>query len=422
MSESTNWLTIYPTKDQKEKEVLRAFSESLGGNADTQQVVLAVDEALRTKQWRDRKLSTSELQLLQKVWNHLTQGIALGIDEAVNLKNRQVTERIKQKKAESMLLGVGFDFVSGDYRGNMAIGKFDPDPLSKSIEVDHPEYIPHTEIGDTVQFLTQRIEQLLALKTDKPVICIDIGAMHGKTWRELADVFATQIKAGRLVLIATNVSLTPDQISGLDSDSLVQFIATDVTGLQDLEISLPNQQTIKLSSGSVDILHESISISAHDKTLDVDARILTNLIGDTGLIMTSQIDLKRGDRVGLSHLADDAVGFVSGKGTVTQHSGARIRDEDASLAAYKFDTKDIHLDLLQKAIQTFEQAGLTDTNKAWNPETGEEYALRYKFWLAKNTPPLQLIDTQGNVLLQGEKPIPINNFRKLFQKVVNTFV
>jgi hypothetical protein len=115
----------------------------LGNLPDTQIVVLAIEEALRTKKWQEQELTPPQLSLLQRVWEHLEKGVALGLDEAVNLRNREVSERLKKRAREEMMSGDRHSYDSGDYRGNLAVEIKIPPVIT---QVDHflaPEYQPH---------------------------------------------------------------------------------------------------------------------------------------------------------------------------------------------------------------------------------------------------------------------------------------
>ncbi len=395
--ESTNWLTVFPTPNEDEAVFLENFSSSLGNLPDTQAVVLAVDEALRTKEWNGNKLSETQLELLQRVWNHIEKGVSLGLDEAVNLKNRELSEKLKKKSREEMMDGDQHSHDTGDYRGNMAILEHSPSRYGNSQSFYVPEYTPHLEIGDTVNFLYRRIKQLLSMNMSKPVVCLDIGSMKGETWLELSKVFDQEIKEGKLILVATNISQPIKEIDPQTTDSLVQFIVADLGEIFGKELTLPNGKKYVLNEGSIDILHENKSISQHDVILDKDAKILTDLVGNSGMIMSSQNDISRGSTDGLSLPEKNLKIAINGNGSLVHKTKARLRGE-ARMEAGRFYTRDVGDDILRRAVNTLRSSGLSAVNKAKKPSSNENFKLRYIFWVGKNTPQLKVTDSDGEEL------------------------
>ena len=228
IGESTNWLTVFPTADEIEANFLEDFSKSLGTLPDTQIVVLSLRQALDTQSWQGQKLTGPQLELLQRVWQHIEKGVALGLDEAVNIRNREVSEIIKKLSSEEMMSGDPHSFDSGDYRGNLAVSEKKHFPARQVKSFFTPEYVPHLETGDTVNFIANRISQLLNLHLERPIVCVDIGAMKAATWLELAEIFSKEIKLGKLILIATNISQPIEDINPQANNDLVQFLVADV--------------------------------------------------------------------------------------------------------------------------------------------------------------------------------------------------
>lgn len=397
--ESTNWLTVFPTPSEEEATFLEGFSRSLGDLPDTQVVVLAIDEALRTKEWNGNKLSDEQVELLQRVWNHIDKGVGLGLDEAVNLKNRELSERLKRKTPiEEMINEFEHSHDTGDYRGNLAVLEHTPEVYGNAHSFYVPEYVPHLEIGDTVNFLTRRIEQLLSLNSSKPVVCLDVGCMKGETWLELSKVFEQEIKDGKLILIATNISQPIEEINPQAINSLVQFLVSDLGGIYGKELTLPNGQKYVLNAGSIDILHENKSISQHDLILDKNAKILAELVGSTGMIMSSQNDIRRGSAPGLSQPERSLKVKINGNGSLVHKTKARLRDNTPHMEALKFNTRDIGDDILRRTVNTLSSSGLTGINKAKNLSSDESFNLRYIFWVGENTPELKITDSNGEKL------------------------
>jgi hypothetical protein len=148
-------------------------------------------------------------------------------------------------------------------------------------EIVDDTYVPHEVAGDTVHFLNQRIDSLLKENRSEPVVVVDIGGMYGMTLLELADQHQSEIQDGKLILIVTNIGHTREIIENarIPTNGLgiynnyrelyqraghsVHFVNTDVKGLLQTSIRLPSGVEYKLKPGSIDIIHESWSLSVH---------------------------------------------------------------------------------------------------------------------------------------------------------------
>ncbi len=415
-NESTNWLTIFPTKNEQEKTLLEELHGTLGDFPDTQEIVLALSEALETRTLKGKKLSPSHLHFLQKAYDFISEGVQLGVDEAVSLRNRDITDRELKKNAPEV-----WSFYSGDYRGQM-IGETEAErkkhPLMPSVTGDpklmiDEKYVPHEQLGDTVHFIRKRLEQLLEKRRPEPVVLVDIGAMYGSTLLELADYFKNDILEGKLILIATNIGLNRQKMetkarpmngTGFyrnyqelyqKAGQLVHFLQNDVEGLVGKELTLPAGQIYTLDPGTVDFVHENWSISKHSKTLERDVAFISSLVGKTGLIMSHQHDPVRGSGGLLASQKPEKVHMPS-YFSITKLSRARPDDVEAQLA---FETKNIHLSMLQQANRTLHNQGFKVIDRITDPQTKEKHQLNYAFWLGSDAEPLKVYKADGTEII-----------------------
>lgn len=443
-NESTNWLTIFPAKSEQDRNKLKSLMQDLGDFPDTQQIVMTLSDVIDSGMLNGKKVSDRDLNFLKSVLAYISKGIKLGLDEVVSLRLRRITDNeIKkhaQEQAEENKSVEVWSYYSGDYRGQL-IGESEakrrkyplmPASTGDSRVKGDEKYVPHEKAGDTVHFLSKRIEYLLDKKSREPVVLIDIGAMYGMTLLELANQFRAEVLAGKLVLIATNIGLTREVIektpkprngTGLyqnygdlyqKAGSLVHFLVTDVEGLVGKKIDLPNGQEFTLQSGSVDIVHENWSISKHSKSLEYDVAQIASLAGDKGIIMSNRHDLTRGSG-GLSASDVKQTDRLT-PSNFSLSSLSRARSDELRQNQDEFGTRNIHSDILIQSNQTLLNNGFQLVEYVRDPYDHQKHQLNYSFWMGRQTEPLDLFNNNGNeIIVDGKKSY--DSLRKIIRKI-----
>lgn len=422
--ESANWLTVYPTHDKIEKKYLSEFEKSLGNFVDTQEIVLAIGEALETGVWQGKKISLQQHKLLERVLEFISRGVSFGVDEAVSLRNRRVTDaerkRYARESAENDKKVEIWSYYSGDYRGLLvgdtikgrASHPFKGAYTGDINEMISERYKPSERVGDTVHFLSERIIQLLEMKRDKPVVLVDIGAMYGSTLLELAIKHQKAIREGRLVLIATNIGLnidviknTPRPRNGIgmynnydellrEAEDLVHYLVTDVEGLLETDLMLPNGTKYSVKENSVDIIHENWSVSYHSRSLEHDISIMARLIGQNGMILSHRHDPLRGSG-GLSDTGMNSHNHTyTAVAALSKYSQMKGISDEEFERLQGFQLLDIDQNIIQQTNKTLLNFGLKRVESIRDPKTNDEHELNYSLWLGKSCEPVTIY-TQG---------------------------
>lgn len=157
-------------------------------------------------------------------------------------------------------------------------------------------------------FLRDSIERLLVLKKEEPVVILDIGSMAGMSWHRLANYYAEEVKKGKIVFIATAIAYNPDDeettapkfrkeyLTTEERDflkrtkGLVHHINGSISQLRRKRITLPDGKMMPLEH-SVDIVHESTSLTSWTKTPDIDILRIPALLSDIGTYFVYSTDL-----------------------------------------------------------------------------------------------------------------------------------
>lgn len=426
LDESANWLSVYPAQSKQERQKLLDLAKSIGNRPDTQEIVMALSDAVDKKSFKGKALSAKDIQLLQRVLKFIGEGVSLGIDEAVSLKLRRLTDaetkQTAQSRSETENSAESWSFYSGDYRGQV-IGESDQarktHPYMSSYtgnfeKINNESYVPIQENGDAVQLLKMRVEQLLQKKLDSPVVLIDVGAMYGTSLLELAIAFKSEVEQGRLILVATNLGLSREIIEQAskpvngqrlpknydqlyqEAGHLVHFLETDVEGLMDKELTLPNKEMFKLTKGAVDIIHENWSISAHSKSLEIDLAQIADLLGDQGMLLSRTNDPKRSSG-GLGRSESKSDYLPTGYFTVSSFSKAYM--ENGYDLQDKFHTRNVAREMMNAAIQTLFNRGFYTVDKVVSPDDQQTHVLNYAFYMAKNSEPLTIYTEKGQEIV-----------------------
>lgn len=416
LDRSANWLNIYPARTQEERDILLEFDKSLGNFPDTKEIVLTLYNAIEIGSHANKNLSQAETDLFKAVLDFITKGVALGLDVPVSLQERVTTDSENKKSLREEAQDAkdpnleNFSYYNGDYRGSI----INEGPASINLLLRTKDYIPHQQPGDTVHFLKNRLETLLDLKPDKPVVLVDIGAMYASTLLELAEVFKNRIESGELVLIATNLALSRQLIESApkprngqllyqnyqkkfnEFGHLIHFVVSDVGQLDGLTLPLPNGAQITLSVGSIDIAHENWSITAHSYSLEKDIADLATLVGASGLIMSRSYDPIRGPSSGLRTYKTELDHLFSGEDALLELSDAFGENPDYQLDGYrKFQLRSVRTEMRRAAIATLQERGFKQVSSVRVPERNREYQLNYTFYMGKDTSSLKLFTDTG---------------------------
>jgi len=439
---AANWLTVYPSTNKKDRKFLLEFSRLLGNTPDTKEIVLAISEALETRSFKRKQLNNHQIKLLINVFNFITRGVELGVDVAVSLQERMVTDREtvnnQRKRNELRDYYNNWSFYTGDYRGQLVENSTN----DLNIDIFNDEnYIPNQEPGDCVHFLKKRIEKLLTTKKNLPVVLIDIGAMYGTTLLELASVFEEEILAGKLVLIGTDLILDkkfieegpkPSNGNRLYSNyeklyksvgHLVHFLVSDVKNLKNNSISLPTGDTLIISPGSVDIVHESWSISAHSRSLERDIINICDLLGDNGVLMSRTSDPIRG---GSGIRKGPETNYISPAyfevSNITKADLYKTKLYEILNTDDDFKMRTIFEETKSAAVGTLENRGYKIIDRIVDPTSGQKKDLSYTFYVGNNAVPLDIYDEKGNKMIvkdntpERQRKGPLKFIKKIFRK------
>lgn len=446
--ESTNWLTLYPTHVQKEIDFLNEFSLLIGNLPNTKDVVLAIVSALENYEFEGRKISETEHQLLQKVYEYICLGVEKGFDEAANIKNRAVTAKEKIKKernnSEDVLNNNGsensdesdrfkWSYYSGEYSGPLTseLGN----TSNKQKIALQPEISPTERVGDVVHFFSRRIESLLAQKRTKPIVMLDIGAMYATTWLELANKFKQEVLDGKIVFIATNVSLSYEEIKVMDrpheretklrpnysellneAGELVHFLVCDVSDLVNMQILLPNGEELNLGEDTIDVAHECWSISIHSLILEKDITVLIDLLGTKGILMSNKKDrVRKNGGLSASEINFDIhqyADFTVGTTVKAPYN------ETAFNELNEMKSRGLKDDMKLRANNNLKKRGFTLFENANDPIQKKKYSLNYSFWVGKDALPLNIESPEGNQLSLDQNGQRKNRFLSILKMLV----
>lgn len=130
------------------------------------------------------------------------------------------------------------------------------------------------------------VEDLRRIKpATEPVIVLDIGGGAGLTWSITAKYFEADIKLGRVAFVVSNLAWTPEQFHDSENPvpgaELVSFINSTFKKLPALSLDLPENQNLPLN-GSVDLIHESQSLTRWSQIPEVDIPAVASLLSDYG--------------------------------------------------------------------------------------------------------------------------------------------
>jgi hypothetical protein len=174
--------------------------------------------------------------------------------------------------------------------------------------INTPQRKDSEELIGMEQHLAQRISLLMELKTDdNPVICIDLGSMHGISWARLAKHFEPEVREGKVAFVTTSLSESPSPRTSRNQNNfgaiskseaellrytqrehLVHKIIGDAVDLKRQHIII-NGRDVSLRS-NVDILYESLSLTAWSKTPDLDILHIEKLLSHYGTYYVKTLD------------------------------------------------------------------------------------------------------------------------------------
>jgi hypothetical protein len=452
--QSMNWLSIYPTISTTEREFLDRFSISLGNFPKTQDIVLAVDEAIDKKSHQGAQLQAEELSLLKNVFGFISEGVSLGLDEGVDIRNREIADAfVKQKFLERTGDLREWNFYSGFYGGDFVEP---PQEVVRQRKIEHlaesdsstqqlhEQYIPHEQTGDTVEFLTKRLKKLLEVKKDAPVVMVDIGGMYGTTMLELASVFPEEIHNGKLLLVVTNLTLDKEKIdlralptngTGMPNNystlykqygDMVHFVVSDVQGLVGKKITLPDGSEFQIGNGSCDILHESWSISTNSKILEKEAETLADLVGTKGIILSRRTDsFKRTS--GISTPRQNMKNLFSvGFSLLSFFANTPVQGHEETKNQMAFRTRPLLDARLSVVTHNLHAKGLQEISSVVDQEQ-KVHSLNYAVWMGSQAEPLDIVDYKGNSMSvqsntpteESSKEKEVNALTRLISRIKN---
>ena len=209
--------------------------------------------------------------------------------------------------------GNGWSFISGDYSVPIFPTDFGTPAAYGFEHVRRAEETLFEPLG-IEHTISTAIDALLESSQKRPLVILDFGGGLGTSWCRLASHFESQVKAGELIFIVTNMekefdpkTVIKNRVSEYDpniqvlehalSNNLVQYVEGELTGASTEDIKSLRQTTVTSQGSSIptyancDVIHTRMSLR-HSKVPEIHYPRLMDLLSKQGIFIDSTFSSK----------------------------------------------------------------------------------------------------------------------------------